>query len=123
MKKAITYLLLFALASAQLWADPGPTQAHAESVKKKIVKCLDQHRLVVIETYDGTRSQGVVSEAGKDDFVLAYAGRATTLSYQDVKKISWQTPRWNQVRIALATVVIAGAVIGIVTLIRGLHNG
>jgi hypothetical protein len=123
MKRAIVYLLLFAFASAQLWADPGPDQSHADSIRKKVVKCLDQHKRIVIETNDGRRIQGVVSEAGSDDFILSYAGRSTTLSYRDVRKISWQSSAWKQVQVAVAAVVIVGALVGLVTLIRGLHNG
>jgi hypothetical protein len=123
MKKTVIFLLLFALASTQTWADPGPSQTHAESIRKKVVKCLDQHRRVIVETYDGTRFQGAVSEAGSDDFVLSFAGRATTFPYTDVKKISWPSSLGKQTKIALAAVLIAGTVVGIVTLIRGLHNG
>jgi hypothetical protein len=123
MRKAVIFLLLFAIASTQTWADPGPSQTHAESIRKKVVKCLDQHRRVIIETYDGTRFQGAISEAESDDFVLSFAGRATTLSYRDVKKITWPSSLGKQVKIALATVLIVGTLVGVVTLIRGLHNG
>ncbi len=122
MKKAIIALLLFALASTQTWADPGPNPNHAESMRKKVVKCVDHHRRVVIETYDGTRFQGVVSEAGSDDFVLSYAGRSTTLSYQDVRRISWQSPVWKQVKVGIATVAIVGALVGLVALFGGFRG-
>ena len=123
MRKPAIFLLLFALACTQIWADAGLDQAHAESIRKKVVKCLDQHRRVVIETYDGRRFQGAVSEAGSNDFVVSFAGRSTTLSYRDVRKIRWPSQLEKQVKIALAAVVIAGTLVGIVTLIRGLHNG
>lgn len=122
MKKAIIALLLFALASTQTWADPGLDPNHAESIRKKVVKCVDHHRRVVIESYDGTRFQGVVSEAGSDDFVLSYAGRATTLSYQDVRRIRWQSPVWKQVKVGIATVVIVGALVGLVALFGGFRG-
>jgi hypothetical protein len=123
MRKAAIFLLLFALASTQGWADSGPGQTHAESIRKKVVKCLDQHRRVIIETYDGTRFQGAISEAGSDDFVLSFAGRTTTLSYRDVKKITWPSSLGKQVKIAVAAALIVGTLVGVVTLIRGLHNG
>jgi hypothetical protein len=122
MKKAVIVLLLCSLASTQIWADPGPDPAHAESIRKKVVKCLDQHKRVVIETNDGTRFLGVVSESGKDDFVLSYAGRGIRLSYQDVRRISWQSPVWKQVKVALGTVAIVGALVGLVALFGGFHD-
>jgi hypothetical protein len=122
MKKRIIFLLLFSLTSSQIWADPIPGPTHSESIRKKVVKCLDQHKRVVIETYEGTRFQGVVSESGKDDFVLSYAGRGITLSYQDVRRISWQSPLWKQVKVALGTVAIVGALVGLVALFGGFHD-
>jgi len=92
MKKALTCLLVLALTPIPTWASPGADQAHIEVIKKTVAHCVDHQRRVVVETYDKRRLQGVISEARTDDFVLIDAGRATTLSYKDIRKIKWQSP-------------------------------
>ena len=122
MKKAIVCLLVFSLASFQMWADSGPDPQHVESVKKKVAACLDQYRRVAVETYDSRRLQGFVSEAGTDDFVLSYAGRATTLNYRNVRTIKWPSPVWKQVKVMAGAAAVAGALFGLVVLLGGLKG-
>ena len=112
MKNMIARLLVVALTCCQAWADSGPDQAHALAVKKNVAHCLDHQRRVVLETYDNRRLQGVISEAGADDFVVSYAGQATTLLYRDVRKIKSQSPAGRQAKLMVAEVVIGAAVIG-----------
>lgn len=88
MKKALACLLAFLLAASPTWASSGSNQKHIETIRKKVARCVDAQRRVVVESYDNRRLQGVISEAGGDDFVLIFAGRATTLTYADVRKIS-----------------------------------
>lgn len=119
MKKILACLLTFALTSSPLWADDGPDHKHIDSIKKKVAECVDRQRRVVVETYDNTRRQGVISEAGTDAFVLNYAGQATTISYRDVKKIHWPSPVMRQVKVLAGAAAIAGAIFGFVVLIGG----
>ena len=109
MKNMIASLLVVALTSCQMWADPGPDQAHTDAVKKKVVHCLDHQGRVVLETYDNRRLQGVITEAGAEDFVVSYAGQATTLPYRDVTKIKWQSPVSRHVRAVLLNMALAAA--------------
>jgi len=122
MNKVVVWLLIFTLTPLPGWADPGPDQQHIESVKKKINACVDQPRRVVVETYDNRRLQGVITEAGTTQFVLGYAGRATTLSYGDVRKIKWQSPVWKQVKIVAGAAAVLGALLGMVVLLGGLKG-
>jgi hypothetical protein len=119
MKKILVCLLTFALTSSPLWAEDGPDQKHIDSIKKKVADCVDRQKRVVVETYDHTRRQGVISEAGTDDFVLNYAGQATTISYRDVKKIHWPSPVMKQVKIMAGAAIFAGVLFGFVVLIGG----
>ena len=95
MSFSLPYLLdlagtfVFALSGSRLWASPGPDQQHPdrqdpdpqhiEAVKKKVARCVDRHRRVAVETFDGRRLQGAISEARSDDFLLVYGGRAWRL--------------------------------------------
>lgn len=122
MKKNLTLLLVFLLTTAPTWASPGPNQAHIEVIKKKVAHCVDQQKRVVVETYDNRRLQGVISEARTDDFVLIYAGRATTLSYQAIAKIKWQSPIWKHAKAIATAAGITAAIFGLVVLLGGLKG-
>jgi hypothetical protein len=122
MKKLLICLLTIALASSPLMADDGPNQKHIDSIKKKVANCVDHPRRVAVETYNGNRMQGIISEAGTDDFVLNYAGRATTISYRDVKKIHWPSPVMKQVWLLAGAAAVAGALFGLVILAGGLKG-
>lgn len=90
--------------------------------KKKIAHSVDVQRRVVVETFDGRRLQGVISEAGADDFMLVYAGRATTLSYSDVRKLRWQSPVWKHAKAVAAAAGVTVAIFGLVVLLGGLKG-
>lgn len=122
MKKALTCLLVFALATTPTWANPGPNQAPIEVTRKKVAHCVDHQRRVVVETYDNRRLQGVISEARTDDFVLIYAGRATTLCYADIRNIKWQSPLWKHAKAVAAAAGITAAIFGLVVLLGGLKG-
>jgi hypothetical protein len=122
MKKVLICLLISVLASPRTWADPSPDQEHIESIKKKVAKCVDQQKRVVVETYDSRRLQGFISEAGPDDFVLSHAGRTTTLSYRDVRRISWPSPVWKQVKVMAGAAAIVGVIVGLVALAGGFRG-
>jgi len=122
INKLLIGFLICALACPRTWADSNPDQKHLETIKKKVAKCVDQQKRVVVETNDGRRLEGVIHEAGTDDFVLSYAGRTTTLSYGDVKKISWKSEAWRQVKIMAAAAAVVGIIAGIVVLAGGLKG-
>lgn len=124
MKKALVHLLVIVLAltSSPVWASDHPDQKHVDSIRKKVADCIDHQRRIVVETYDSTRLQGVVSEARADDFVLNYAGRATTISYRDVKKIRWPSRVMKQVWVFAGAAAITGALYGLVVLFGGLKG-
>lgn len=122
MKRVFTYLLVFALTPCRVWASPGPDQKHTEAVKRKVAECVDHQRRIVVETYDDRRLQGVISEARSDDFVLIYAGRTTTLSYQDVRKIKWQSPVWKHAKTVAIAAGMTAAIFGLVVLLGGLKG-
>jgi len=122
MKKALTCLLVLALTPIPTWASPGADQAHIEVIKKTVAHCVDHQRRVVVETYDKRRLQGVISEARTDDFVLIDAGRATTLSYKDIRKIKWQSPLWKHAKAVAAAAGITAAIFGLVVLLGGLKG-
>jgi hypothetical protein len=122
MKNAMIGLLVVMLAISPAWADSGPDQKHIESIRKKVAHCVDAQRRVVLETYDGRRLQGYISEAQADDFTLAYGGQTTTLTYQDVKKIKWQSAVSKQVKVIVGTAAIVGALYGLVVLFGGLRG-
>lgn len=119
MKNLLSWLLILALASPRMWADSGPDPEHIESIKRKVAACVEQHRRVAVETYDGRRLQGTISESGINDFVLNNGTRATTLAYRDVKKIRWPSPVWKQVKVFAAAAAVAGALFGLVVLLGG----
>ena len=112
MKNMIVCLLVVTLTSSQMWADPGPDQAHANAVKRKVAYCLDHQLRVVVETYDNRRFEGVITESGTDDFVVSYAGQSTSLLYRDVRKIKWQSPARSQITVVVERVVVGAAVMG-----------
>jgi hypothetical protein len=121
MKRSLICLLVCALTCSRLSASPGPDQ-HLEAMKKKVARCVDQQRRVVVETLDGRRLQGAISEARSDDFVLVYGGRATNLAYGEVKKIKWQSPVWKQVEAVAIAAGITAAIFGLVVLLGGLRG-
>lgn len=122
MNKAISFLVIFAITSSSLWANPGPNRGQIEVIRKKVAQCVDHQRRVVVETYDSRRLQGVISEARTDDFVLIYAGRVTTLSYADIRKIKWQSPVWKHAKAVAAAAGITAAIFGLVVLLGGLKG-
>lgn len=122
MNNAICFLVIFAITSSSLWANPGPNQGQIEVIRKRVAQCVDHQRRVVVETYDSRRLQGVISEARTDDFVLIYAGRVTTLSYADIRKIKWQSPVWKNAKAVAAAAGITAAIFGLVVLLGGLKG-
>jgi hypothetical protein len=127
MKRSLIYALVFALTVTRLSATPAPDQQHRdqqhlEAVRKKVARCVDRHRTVAVETFDGRRLQGRVSEAGTDDFVLVYGARATTLSYGEVKKIKWPSPVWRQAQAVAIAAGVTAAIFGLVVLLGGLKG-
>jgi len=121
MKKPLVWLLIVALTSSASWADSSPDR-HIESIRKKVNACVDQQRRVVIETYNHRRLQGFITEAKTDDFVVSYAGRATTLSYADVRKVKWPSPVLKQVELVGAAMATAGVLFGLFILAGGLRG-
>ena len=119
MKGSLICLLVFAFTCSPMSASPAPDQQHIEAVKKKVARCVDQPRRVVVETFDGRRLQGAISEARSDDFVLVYGGRATNLSYGEVKKIKWQSPVWKHAQAVAIAAGITAAIFGLVVLLGG----
>ena len=87
---------------------------------------MDQQRRVVVETYGNRQMLGFISEAGADDFVLSYAGKPTTLTYREVKKIKWPSPAKREVKRGIVAIVgaaaIAGAIFGLLVLFGGLRG-
>ena len=122
MKRSLICLLVFALTCSRVSASPGPDQRHLEAVKKRVVRCVDRQRRVVVETVDGKRFAGAISEAGSDSFVLVYGGRATNLRYRDVKKIRWQSPVWKNAQAVAIAAGVTAAIFGLVVLLGGLKG-
>ena len=67
-------ILSVTLSASLLWAEPAPDPQHVESIRKKVMQCVDHHRVVVVETYDNRRLQGGVSEVGADLFCTQVFG-------------------------------------------------
>jgi hypothetical protein len=122
MKKVLITLLIFAIATAQIWASPDPNPTHIESIKRKVADCINHQRRVVVETYDNRQMLGFISEANADDFVLSYGGKPTTLDYREVKKIKWPSPIRQQIEVFAGAAAIAGALYGLVALFGGLRG-
>lgn len=122
MKKALACLLAFLVAASPTWASSGPDQNHMETIRKKVARCVDKHMRVVVVTCDNRRLQGVISEAGGDDFVLVFASRATTLSYSNVRKISWPSPAWKHGKAFAVTAGVTAGIFGLVVLLGGLKG-
>lgn len=121
MRKALACWLTFALSVSPTWGSSG-SDHRVETIRKKIAHSLDVQRRVVVEMHDGRRLQGVIGEAGADDFMLVYAGRATTLSYHDVKRIRWQSPVWKHAKNVAAAAGVTIAIFGLVVLLGGLKG-
>lgn len=114
MNKLISLFLALTLYASQLAASPGPDQKHIDSIKKKVVHCLENSHQVAIETYDDRTFQGTISEADADSFILEFQQKSTTLQYADVRKIKWHSPMPKEVKtIILATAVTAILVLGV----------
>jgi len=122
MKQFLACLLVFTLACSSIWAQQQPDQKHIESIKKKVAKCIDNQRVVVIETYDGRRLQGVIGEAGPDDFVLSFKLQNTTLGYSDVKKIKWHSEMSKQGKAILAAAILTGGLFALVIAVGGMRD-
>ncbi len=121
MRKLFACLLLFTLTCPRLGAGTDSEKQIAQ-VKRKVAECLEHHRKVTIATYDDRLLQGSVSEARADAFVLTNNGRSTTLNYADVRKIKWPSEVSKQVKVAIGTVAIVGALFGFVVLLGGLRG-
>lgn len=119
MKKSLICLLALALTCSRVSASPGPDRQHIEAVKKKVTRCVDRPRSVVVETFDGRRFEGAIIEAGSEDFLLVYGGRETNLSYGEVKKIKWQSPVWKHAQAAAIAAAITAAIFGWAVLLGG----
>jgi hypothetical protein len=122
MNRILACLLVFTLACPKLWADPGPDQKHTDAIKKRAAECVEKQRRVVVETFDGRRLQGAISEAEADSFVVSFGSRSTTLAYTDVMKIKWQSEISRQVKIGVGAATVALSLYLVVYLINR-HNG
>jgi len=122
MRKLLACLLIFTLTGPRLWARTDPDQTQIAKVRAKVAQCLERHRRVTIATYNGRLLQGSVSEASADAFVLTNNGRSTTLNYADVRKIKWPSAVSKQVKVAIETAAIVGALFGFVVLLGGLRG-
>ena len=95
----------------------GPDAKQIAAIQKKVVACLNHHRRVSVETYDGRLFQGSVGEAAADAFVLVYNGRSATLKYEEVRKIKWPSEVSKQAEVAIeATAVLGGLMLALVLL-------
>jgi hypothetical protein len=123
MKELVSCLLVFTLMCPALWSDPVPNQKHIDHIQKKISESITQHRIVVIDTYDHRRLQGLVSEADADGFVLAIQGTSTTLKYAQVEKVGWSPRVVSTVGNAAKFGIVAGVVtIAVLLLVIGIHD-
>lgn len=118
MKHLIAVALLFALAGQPLWAAT-PDQKHLEKVRDKVSQCLESGRHVSIETYDGRKFAGTISQAGADDFVLASVAGSTMFLYSDVKKI--KSPMDPHKRGVIVSIAVLGGLLG-TTLVAAAHD-
>jgi hypothetical protein len=112
----IFQILIFALATAQLAAQPAPDARHDQKIKTRAAYALDHHRLVTVDTADRRQLQGLVTEAETDHFVLALQGQSTTLAYAEVDRISWQKHMPRPLVAAIVGVAVAGTMYAIVVL-------
>lgn len=120
MKKLFTSFLVFMFLCSQLSAAPGPDQKHIDKIKRKVADCVENSRRVTIETYDDRLLQGSITEAGPNTFVLASAGRSTTLEYSGVKNIKWSS---RHAKTGIVVAVGLGVLVGLVLLVsRGLRE-
>jgi 3-keto-L-gulonate-6-phosphate decarboxylase len=108
LKRFLSCVLVVALASSTLLAGPGPDPSRVAQIQKKVADSVRHHRLVVVETYDHRQLQGSVSEAQADKFILTHQGRSTTLTYDEVEKISWSSGVPREVKAVIAAVAVAG---------------
>jgi len=117
MRTLVCWALILALMSAQLAGQSTPDAEHAQKIRIRVAYALDHHRLVAVETADHRRFQGLISETQPDHFVLALQGRATTLTYAEVARVTWQQHVPRPVVAALLGVAVAGALYGLVHLL------
>src|ERR1035438_1340113 len=123
MKRLVSCLLVFTLTCPALWSDPVPNQKHIDRIQKKISESITQHRIVVIDTYDHRRLQGLVSEAQSDGFVLAIQGTSTTLKYAEVEKVGSASRVVSRVGKAAIIGTLAGvAFIVVLLLVVRIHD-
>jgi hypothetical protein len=76
----------------------------------------------VIDTYDGRRLQGSVSEAGVDHFVLTNDGRSVTLTYAEVRRVRESARLSRMVKAILIGGVVAGILLALVWAPGGLRG-
>ena len=122
MREFISCVLVVALVTANLLADPAPDPAHAAQIQKRVAESVRHHYLVVVETYDHRQLQGSVSEAQSDSFVLTHQGRSTTLTYAEVAKISWSSGISRELKAAIAAGAVVGGLYLAVRLLGGLRG-
>jgi hypothetical protein len=122
MRRLVVALIVFALTAGQLFAASAPDPKHIETIKKKVSSCLENSRHVTIETYDGRKLQGSVSEADADSFVLTFHNNSTTLSYADVKRIKWPSPISKTGQAVIVASAVVGGLLLAVVLLGGLKG-
>lgn len=122
MNKIVACVLVLLLACPQIWGAPGPNEKHVEKIKKRVAKCVEKPRRVSIETYDGRRLQGSISEADADTFIITNGSRSSTLAYADVKNIKWPSSTAHYVMDIAGAAAVTGAIFGLVYLLGGLKG-
>ena len=122
MGKLIAAVLIVAWMGLPALPGQAPDQKHIEIIQKKIAESIRQHVLVTVETYQDRLLQGSVSEAQADHFVLILQGASTTLTYAEVKNVTWKTHVSKHVWAVVAGAAVAGALYGLVRLLGGLRG-
>jgi len=122
MKKLVLCLVIITLACPPLRAAPGPGPKQIAAIHKKVAACLNHHRRVTVETYDGRLFQGSISEAAADSFVLVYNGWSTTLKYEEVGKIKWPSKVSKQAKVAIEVTAVLGGLMPALVLLGGLRG-
>ncbi|MGA8224805.1 MAG: hypothetical protein WB780_24390 [Candidatus Acidiferrales bacterium] len=122
MRKIFACLLLVTLISPRLWSAAGPDQKQIAKIKKRVAACLEHHRRVTIETFDGQLLQGSISEAGADAFQLTHSSSSTRLNYAEVKNIRWPSPATKQIWLGVEVAATLGVIFGLLVLFGGLKG-
>jgi hypothetical protein len=97
-------------------------QEHADAVRKRIDNSVEHPRRIAVETCDGRRLQGSVSEAGTDTFVLTNDGRSTTVTFADVRRVIVRRRTPRTVTALIVAAVVAGSLLAAVYLLGGLRG-